>query len=96
MKLVTTSIMIVVTIVSARSCSGSSSSSPLNPSVLEQNGLSGLCANQEATALAGGDTTSAQTLDITGSQGATVPGLPSGTFNCSTTTTQPATAAPGS
>ena len=77
MKLIGTIVMLVITIISARSCSSSSSPSPLDPNTVEQNGLAGMCATQSL---------------IPGSSSATVvlPSLPglntSGTFTCPTTT----------
>jgi hypothetical protein len=90
MKVVGLVIMLVLSVVTARSCSSSPSSSDLNPSTLEQNGLSGLCANQAAVAGAGGEDTP-QTLQIPAEQGnlanlAGAAGLAPGTFSCPTTT----------
>lgn len=94
MKLVSVSIMLVLSVITARSCSSSPPSSNLNPSTLEQNGLSGLCANQSAVAAATGDS-SPQTLQVPPSDGglsnlaapAGLAGLAGGTFACPTTTT---------
>lgn len=91
MKLMGMILMLVLTIISARSCSSSPASSPMNPATLAKNGLSGLCADQQAEAQASGDT-SAQTLVIPQSQdqlgtvGQTL-GLAPGTLTCTTTTT---------
>jgi hypothetical protein len=89
MKLFGVIVMLVLTIVGARSCSSSSASSPLNPATVEQNGLSGLCANEAATAAAAGDT-SAPTLQVNVpadlANAAKASGLTSGTFSCSSTT----------
>ena len=90
MKLVSLTIMLVLTVVTAHSCSPSPSSSTLNPSTLEQNGLSGLCANQSAVAQDTGDD-SAQTLQIPANQDglsnlAAGAGLVGGSFACPTTT----------
>lgn len=90
MKLMGLVVMLVLTVVTARSCSSSPASSPLNPSTLEQNGISGLCANQAAAAAAsGGD--SPQTLQIPAAQQglaalAGSAGLHAGSFTCPTTT----------
>jgi hypothetical protein len=89
LKLVTLLVLIVCTVVGARSCSRSSPSSPLNPLNVARNGLNGVCANQQAVADAGG----------AGRAGPTVPpavqqqlgALVGGSFSCPTTTadTQP-------
>lgn len=90
MKMVSAVVMVVLTIVSARACSGGSgSSSPLSPANLVHNGVSALCANQQATAAAGGDTSQAVTLPVPAAdQGALarVAGLPAQSFDCTTTT----------
>lgn len=89
MKLVSLTIMLVLSVITARSCSASPPSSDLNPSTLEQNGLSGLCANQAAVAQdTGGD--SPGPLQIPSNQGS-LAGLAGagglgGTFACPTTT----------
>ena len=58
MKLMSLTVMLVITVMSAHSCNGSGSkSSPLNPANLLDNGLGGLCANQQAVASAAGDPT---------------------------------------
>ncbi len=91
MKLMGIVLMLVLTVVGSRSCSSSPASSPMNPATLAKNGLSGLCANEQAEAQASGDT-SAQTLVIPQSQdnlgnlGQTL-GLAPGTVTCTTTTT---------
>ena len=90
MKVVSLGIMLVLSVVTARSCSSSPASSDLNPSTLEQNGLSGLCANQTAVAQATGEDTP-QTLQIPADEGnlanlAGGAGLAPGTFSCPTTT----------
>jgi hypothetical protein len=92
MKLISIIVMLVLTVITARSCSASSPSSPLNPANVVSNGLSGLCADEQADAAAsaGGDT-SAQTVQIPASQSglaplAAVAGLKSGTYDCPTTT----------
>jgi hypothetical protein len=63
MKLMGVVVMLVLTVMGARSCSGSdSSSSPLNPANLLHNGITGLCANQQATQDAMGDSNGSQSL----------------------------------
>jgi hypothetical protein len=90
MKIMGLIVMLVLTVLGARSCSSGPSSSPLDPSTLGRNGLSGLCANQAATALASGQDTP-QTLQIPASEDglsnlAGAGGLAPGTFTCPTTT----------
>jgi hypothetical protein len=56
LKLVSVVVMLVVTVMGARSCStGSGRSSPLDPANVARNGIAGLCANQQAAAAAAGD-----------------------------------------
>lgn len=90
MKVMSLIIMLVLSVITARSCSSSPPSSTLNPSTVEQNGLSGLCANQTAVAQATGQDTP-QTLQIPAGQAglsdlAGTAGLAGGTFACPTTT----------
>ncbi len=90
MKLMGIVVMLVLTIVGSRSCSSTSPSSPVNPANVLHNGLSGLCANEQATADASGNG-APQTLQIPVAQGgvagaAQAAGLQPGTFTCSTTT----------
>ena len=90
LKLISTVMMLVLTVVGAHSCSSSPATSPLNPATVEGNGLAGLCANQAATAAASGDG-SPQTLQIPAAQQglsslAGAAGLSPGSFNCPTTT----------
>lgn len=97
MKLMGLVVMLVLTVVTAHSCSGSSPSSPLNPATLTRNGINGLCANEEATAAASGDT-APQTLASPGSMGnlsglEQEAGLGTGSLSCAATTT---TLLPGS
>lgn len=54
MKLMGIIVTLVLTIITAHSCSSSPASSTLNPNTVLQNGVAGLCANQQATADAGG------------------------------------------
>lgn len=54
MKLMGIVVMLVLTVVSARSCSSGHSPSPLDPATLTRNGINGLCANQQAAAEAAG------------------------------------------
>lgn len=52
MKLITIIVMLVLTVLGARSCqgSGSSSRSPLDPNNLARNGITAICAQEQATA----------------------------------------------
>ncbi len=94
MKLMGVVMMLVLTIVGSRSCSSSPPSSPVNPATLVHNGLSGLCANEQAASAASGDGSgdgSPQTLQIPAGQGglagaAQAAGLNPGVFTCPTTT----------
>ncbi|HET6963771.1 MAG TPA: hypothetical protein VFH58_03300 [Acidimicrobiales bacterium] len=79
----------MLTVIGSRSCSSSPPSSPVNPATLVHNGLSGLCANEQAAAAASGDG-SAQTLQIPANQAglagaAQAAGLSPGTLTCPTT-----------
>ena len=94
MKLISIAVMLVLTVITARSCSGHDNpSSPLNPASVLSNGLGGLCANQQAEAAASGSGTdgSAQTLPVpaaaAGLTQAAAAGLAAGAFTCPTTTT---------
>ena len=90
MKLIGVIVMLVLSVVTARSCSSGSSSSPVNPATVEQNGLSGLCANQSAVADASGQTPSQTLPDVPGlAAAAGAAGLPAGSFSCPTTTLAP-------
>ena len=96
MKLITLVVMLVLTVVSARSCSGGSDpTSNLNPNNVARNGVAALCANQQATADAAGVGSSPQSLavpandrvgagELAGLAGGT--GLESGALMCPTTT----------
>lgn len=52
MKLMTIIVMLALTVLGARSCqgSGSSSQSPLDPNNLARNGITAICAQEQATA----------------------------------------------
>ena len=90
MKLVSVTVMLVLTIITARSCSGGSgSSSPLAPSNLTHNGVASLCANQEATAAASGDTSASSALTLPSGGDAAlaqIAGISSQSLSCTTTT----------
>lgn len=59
LKLISVVVLLVLTVLGARAFTASSPSSPLNPLNVARNGLSGICANQQATADAGGSDPSA-------------------------------------
>jgi hypothetical protein len=92
LKVVTLLVLLVCTVVGARSCNSSGSGSVLNPRNVLGNGLSGVCANQQAVVSASGDITSGtvlppsaegqlnSALGVLGQKG-------SGPLSCPTTTT---------
>jgi hypothetical protein len=55
MKVVTLFVLLVCTVMGARSCSSSSPGSDLNPSRVVGNGLASVCANQDAVDATGGE-----------------------------------------
>jgi hypothetical protein len=62
LKVVTLMVLLVCTVLGARSCNSSSSGSDLNPSKVVGNGLAGLCANQNAVDSAGDQPTAGTVL----------------------------------
>lgn len=54
MTLISVVVVMILTVLGARACTASSPSSPSSPLNVARNGLAGLCANQQATAQAGG------------------------------------------
>jgi hypothetical protein len=93
MKVVSLIIMLVITVITARSCSsGPSHSSPLDPTNVARNGIAGLCADQQAAASAAGDGSSAQTLDLSQAEASNPAGFNAlsqalgGQVSCPTTT----------
>lgn len=91
MKLMGIIVMLVMTLVTAHSCSSSPASSPLNPNTLLRNGVSGLCANQQATAAAGGGSDASPSLQVPAGDGnlssmEQAAGLSAGDLSCTTTT----------
>jgi len=54
-KVVTLFVLLICTVIGARSCNSSSPRSDLNPSNVVGNGLAGVCANQGAVDSAGGE-----------------------------------------
>ena len=87
-KLMGLVVMLVLTVVTARSCNRSPASSPLNPNTVLRNGVAGLCANQEATAAAGGGDGAASTLAVPAADVgmAAAAGLSTGALSCTSTT----------
>lgn len=92
MKLVGTVVVLVLSVVAARSCGASPASSPLNPSTVLHNGVAGLCANQAATDAAGGAGIPSTPLQVPVSDSglAAMAGLAPGALACPTTTVAPA------
>lgn len=95
MKLISLVVMLVLTVMTAHSCSGGSDSkSNLNPANLAHNGIAALCGNQQATADAMGNGSSPQTLVVPDQAGAGAlaslvgagSGFAGGTLPCPTTT----------
>lgn len=90
MKLMGAIVMLVLTVVTAHSCSSSPSSSTINPDTVLRNGVSGLCANQQATADAGGTDAQPSLQLPSGDSGlanmARAAGVSPGALSCSTTT----------
>ena len=86
MKIMTLFVLLICTIIGARSCNASSRASPLHPTNVARNGLNSVCANQQAVEDAGGSV---------GSSAVSVPqavqqelgGLVGGSLSCPTTTT---------
>ncbi|MBV9661564.1 MAG: hypothetical protein JO337_10445 [Acidimicrobiales bacterium] len=96
MKVMSLLVMVVLTVISARSCSGGSDhSSPLDPTNVARNGIAGLCANQQATATASGDGAGSQGLDLSQAAAGNPAGLNAlsqalgGQVSCPTTTVGP-------
>lgn len=94
MKILSALVMLVLTVMTTRSCSGGpSKSSPLDPTNLLTNGVSSLCANQQAMAAASGaGTDSPQSLQLPAAQAglagaAQAAGLSAASLACPTTTT---------
>lgn len=87
MKLVTLFVLLVCTVVGARSCSASSPSSPFNPANVARNGLSGACANQQAVEDAGGGSSAGGSLPIPQAVQQELGNLAGTPVSCPTTTT---------
>jgi len=93
LKLVTMLVLLVCTVIGARSCNASSPSSPFNSTNVVRNGVDGACANQQAVADASGDGGggSAQAspfASMPASVQQELGALSGGSTSCPTTTTQ--------
>ncbi|HEX6394905.1 MAG TPA: hypothetical protein VFZ97_15835 [Acidimicrobiales bacterium] len=93
LKVVTVLVLLICTVIGARSCNSSSPGSNLNPSKVVGNGIAGVCANQAAVDSSGGQADSSEVVSPSaqnqldsalGLVGAKAPSL-----SCSTTTSQP-------
>jgi hypothetical protein len=63
MKLMGIIVLLILSVMGMRSCSNSSPSSPLNPTNVLQNGVAGVCAQQQAEAEASGQASAPNTVD---------------------------------
>jgi hypothetical protein len=90
LKLISMCVFLALTVIGARSCSGGGGgSSPLQPGNLARNGVSALCANQQAAAAAAGEGQPGQlALPAGDSALAEAAGLTSRSLACAPTTTQ--------
>ena len=86
MKVVTLFVLLILTVVGARSCGSSSPSSPFNPGNVARNGLNGVCANQQAVDAAGGGTPSGGVIAIPQAVRQELGGLTGSSPSCTTTT----------
>lgn len=91
LKLISLCVFLALTVLGARSCSGGGGgSSPLQPGNLARNGVSALCANQQAEAAAsGGDQPGQLAIPAGDSALAQAAGLSPGSLACTTTTVGP-------
>jgi hypothetical protein len=65
MKMMSVIVLLILSVIGMRSCSNSSPSSPLNPANVLQNGVAGVCSEQQAEAEASGQT-APNTVDSAG------------------------------
>jgi len=98
MKMISVVVLLILSVIGMRSCSNSSSSSPLNPTNVLQNGVAGVCSEQQAEAEASGQTDTPDTIDSAGAISQAEAGNPVGakalsqmlggskTLTCPTTT----------
>jgi hypothetical protein len=98
MKLMGIIVLLILSVMGARSCSSSSPSSPLNPTNVLQNGVAGVCAEQQAEADAAGESSAPNTVDSSAAISQVEAGNPvggkalaqvlggSGNLSCPTTT----------
>lgn len=92
LKAVTLLVLLVCTVVGARACNSSGSGSELNPGNVIGNGLSGVCANQQAVDSASGDISSGPVISPAAegqlnSALGSIGQKTSGPLSCPTTTT---------
>jgi hypothetical protein len=66
LKLIGIIVLLILSVIGMRSCSNSSPSSPLNPTNVLQNGVAGVCAEQQAEADASGQASAPSTVDSAG------------------------------
>lgn len=85
LKVVTLLVLLICTVIGARSCNSSSPASPLNPVNVARNGINGACANQQAVEDAGGSVGSTSVSVPTALQNE-LGGLVGGSLSCPTTT----------
>jgi hypothetical protein len=97
LKLIGVIVLLILSVIGMRSCTGSPASSPLNPSTLLHNGVAGVCSEQQAEAEASGQT-APDTVDSAGAISQVEAGNPvgsnalaqalggSGNMSCPTTT----------
>lgn len=86
LKLVTLLVLLVCTVLGARSCNASGHASPLNPLNVARNGLNSACANQQAVNDAGGSGGDTGTLVPEAVQ-QQLGSLVGSSLSCTTTTT---------
>jgi len=83
LKVVTLFVLLICTVIGARSCNSSSPASPLNPGNVARNGINSVCANQQAVADAGGGSASGIPAAVQQQLGSLV----GSSLSCPTTTT---------
>jgi hypothetical protein len=62
LKVVTLFVLLICTVIGARSCNSSGPGSNVNPSKVVGNGVAGVCANQAAVDSAGGQSDSSEVV----------------------------------